>query len=81
MAGFDLRLEQKQKLIMTPELRQAIKILQLSSLELAEYINQIMLDNPLLDTQEEGNSFPDRMGSSLAELEGNPIPECEDPWV
>jgi len=78
MAGFDLRLEQKQKLIMTPELRQAIKILQLSSLELAEYINQIMLDNPLLDTQEEGNSFPDRMGSSLAELEGNPIPECEE---
>ncbi|HZX45918.1 MAG TPA: hypothetical protein VFF83_01440, partial [Clostridia bacterium] len=31
--GFNLSLEQTQKLIMTQELQQAIKILQLSSLE------------------------------------------------
>lgn len=51
--GFGLRLEQTQKLIMTPELRQAIKILQLSSLELNEYVNQAIMENPLIDIKEE----------------------------
>lgn len=49
--GFGLRLEQNQKLIMTPELRQAIKILQLSSLELTDYVNQMILDNPLIEVE------------------------------
>jgi RNA polymerase sigma-54 factor len=51
--GYSLTLEQTQKLIMTPELRQAITILQLPVLELAEYIEQEMLENPLLETKEE----------------------------
>lgn len=51
--GYGLRLEQNQKLIMTPELRQAIKILQLSSLELTEYVNQAILENPLIEFKEE----------------------------
>ncbi len=38
--GFNLQLEQSQKLIMTPQLQQAIKILQFTSLELDKYINQ-----------------------------------------
>jgi len=51
--GYNLRLEQQQKLIMTPELRQAIKILQLSSVELSEYVNQLILENPLIEINEE----------------------------
>lgn len=51
--GFGLRLEQNQKLIMTPELRQAIKILQLSSQELSDYLNEQVLDNPLIELKEE----------------------------
>lgn len=51
--GFGLRLEQTQKLIMTPELRQAIKILQLSSLELNDYVNQAIMENPLIEIKEE----------------------------
>lgn len=51
--GFGLRLEQTQKLIMTPELRQAIKILQLSSIELTDYINQMIMDNPLIEIKDE----------------------------
>ena len=51
--GFGLNLEQHQKLIMTPELRQAITILQLSTIELAEYIDQELLENPLLETKGE----------------------------
>ena len=40
---------QSQKLIMTPELTQAIKILQYTSYELTEYINEALLNNPMLE--------------------------------
>ncbi|MFZ5591871.1 MAG: RNA polymerase sigma-54 factor, partial [Bacillota bacterium] len=50
--GFGLNVEQTQKLIMTPELRQAIAILQLSSLELETYIQQQLQENPLLEISE-----------------------------
>ncbi|MEW6698384.1 MAG: RNA polymerase factor sigma-54 [Bacillota bacterium] len=49
---FGLNLEQTQKLIMTPELRQAITVLQMSSLELTEYVEQQVLENPLLEVRE-----------------------------
>ena len=47
-----LHLEQTQKLIITPELRQAIEILQLSSLDLVDFTNQALMDNPLLEVKE-----------------------------
>lgn len=47
-----LHLEQTQKLIITPELRQAIEILQLSSTDLIEFTSQALLENPLLETHE-----------------------------
>jgi len=40
-----------QQLIMTPQLQQAIKLLQLSRLELLDTITQEMEENPLLDEQ------------------------------
>lgn len=51
--GYGLNIEQVQKLIMTPELRQAITILQLSSLELLDYVEQEALENPVLELKEE----------------------------
>ena len=51
--GFGLNVEQTQKLIMTPELRQAITVLQLSSLELSTYIQQQLQENPLLELGDE----------------------------
>ena len=53
---FELSLQQTQKLIMTPELRQAIAVLQLSSLELVEFIQEQILENPALEieTTEDG---------------------------
>lgn len=51
--GYGLSMEQTQKLIMTPELRQAITILQLSAVELTEYIEQELLENPLLEVKDE----------------------------
>jgi len=47
-----LQLQQTQKLIITPELRQAIEILQLSSIDLLEFANKAMLENPLLELVE-----------------------------
>lgn len=51
--GYGLRLEQTQKLIMTPELRQAITILQLSALELSSFVEEQLMENPLLEVVEE----------------------------
>lgn len=50
--GYGLIQEQALKLVMTPELRQAITILQFSSLDLIEYINQQMSENPIIETAE-----------------------------
>lgn len=48
--SYDLTLEQSQKLIMTPELRQAIELLQFNSLELKEYIAKELEENPMLES-------------------------------
>ena len=54
MAGVGQRLEirQGQGLVMTPQLQQAIKLLQLSNVELAEYCEQELERNPLLERDE-----------------------------
>ena len=49
----DLELKQTQKMIMTPELRQAINILRMSSVELCEYLQEEILNNPVLELEEE----------------------------
>ena len=57
--AFELKqnLKLSQQLIMTPQLQQAIKLLQLSRMELVETINQEMEENPLLEevSPDEGN--------------------------
>lgn len=47
--GYGLYQEQSLKLVMTPELRQAITILQFSALDLLEYINQQLSENPVIE--------------------------------
>ncbi|ADL11869.1 RNA polymerase factor sigma-54 [Acetohalobium arabaticum] len=49
----EISLEQKQELIMTPKLQQAIELLQLSKLELNQRLEQEMLENPVLERAEE----------------------------
>ncbi len=44
-----LDLRQSQTLVMTPQLQQAIKLLQLSNIELSEYVEQEIEQNPLLE--------------------------------
>lgn len=44
-----LELRQSQALVMTPQLQQAIKLLQLSNIELAAYVEEELAQNPLLE--------------------------------
>lgn len=46
-----LEFRQSQSLVMTPQLQQAIKLLQLSNLELAAYVEQELERNPLLEPE------------------------------
>lgn len=46
--GLRLDLRQSQQLVMTPQLQQAIKLLQMSNLELASFVETEMEKNPLL---------------------------------
>jgi RNA polymerase sigma-54 factor len=48
-----LNLRLSQRLVMTPSLQQAIKLLQMSRLELQEVLTQEMVENPILEDQEE----------------------------
>ena len=61
MAGVGQRLEirQGQSLVMTPQLQQAIKLLQLSNIELAEYCEAELEKNPLLE-RDDREAAPDR---------------------
>ncbi|MDO4869578.1 MAG: RNA polymerase factor sigma-54 [Bacillota bacterium] len=47
--GYDLTIEQAQKLVMTPELIQAIQILQFNTQELESYVQEQILVNPVLE--------------------------------
>src|SRR5690349_16380108 len=51
--GMEMRQELKlsQQLVMTPQLQQAIKLLQLSRVELADLVHEEMLENPLMDDE------------------------------
>lgn len=49
--NYNLTLEQSQKLIMTPELRQAIQLLQFNSMELNEYLTKELEENPMLEME------------------------------
>jgi len=69
-----LDLRQSQSLVITPQLQQAIKLLQLSAVELIEYVEQELESNPLLEADETGD------GGALTEGAGN-IDDRSDPGM
>ena len=52
-----LQLRLGQHLTMTPQLQQAIRLLQLSTLELQAEIQEVLESNPLLEVAEEGEEI------------------------
>lgn len=53
-----LDLRQSQNLVMTPQLQQAIKLLQMSNMELAEFVESEIAQNPLLEKKEAESDAP-----------------------
>jgi RNA polymerase sigma-54 factor len=62
-----LLLRQTQSLVMTPQLMQAIKLLQLSHLDLAAYVDGELERNPLLERTAEQDQGRDEPGEAPAE--------------
>src|SRR5207253_4918549 len=57
--GPSLTIRQSQQLVLTPQLTQAIKLLQLSNLELDSFIAEELSKNPLLESRsDEGDEQP-----------------------
>jgi len=58
-----IQLKQGQSLVMTPQLQQAIKLLQLSNIELSAYVDEQLESNPLL---ERGTGDENRRGEDIS---------------
>lgn len=70
--GYELNLSQMQKLVMTPELIQAIQILQFNTQELESFVQEQLLTNPILEVApssqqdtEKSEAEPDKIDSSI----------------
>jgi len=74
------QLRLQQQLVMTPQLQQAIKLLQLTRMELAELVQQEIAENPVLeDTAEEaGGGEESGQDKRLAEAEPTPEPSARE---
>lgn len=78
-----LQLKLGQQLAMTPQLQQAIRLLQLSTLDLQQEIQEALDSNPLLEV-EEGHDEPqvngeDKSASEAAEASANDTSEPDLP--
>jgi RNA polymerase sigma-54 factor len=66
-----LQMRQSQALVMTPQLMQAIKLLQLSNLELAAYVDGELERNPLLERASEGDTGAAEGGAEAGDAAQN----------
>ena len=73
--GPSLSVRQSQQLVLTPQLTQAIKLLQLSNLELEAYIAEELSKNPLLETRSDDDSEQSAPAADAPETEGDEAPE------
>ena len=62
-----LQVKLSQKLILTPSLQQAIKLLPMSTLELAEMLNQELTENPLLEEDAETQAIEEAAAAETEE--------------
>ncbi len=69
-----------QKLILTPSLQQAIKLLPMSTLELADLLNQEMVENPLLEEVPTEDLQPAEQAQQDKTEADKPNAEKNDQW-
>ena len=70
-----MQMKMSQQLIMTPQLQQAIKLLQLSRAELEELIEQTLIENPVLEGGIDMDTFPNKSEDSPETAETAESPE------
>src|SRR5215468_9703165 len=71
-----------QRLVLTPQLRQRIEMLQMTSLELTDLIQQQLLENPVLEevpTQEEVQELAEKVLDHLASSDNDSTFEAAAP--
>ena len=76
-----LELRQGQQLVMTPQLQQAIRLLQFSNMELAEYVDAELERNPLLERED---NQPQAKSNDEPSPEPQPEPSSsggEEEWL
>ncbi|HMV22493.1 MAG TPA: RNA polymerase factor sigma-54, partial [Rhodocyclaceae bacterium] len=69
-----LQLKLSQHLALTPQLQQSIKLLQLSTLEMNQEIERYLLENPLLEREDEGDSWSPARSTEAAPGETREAP-------
>ena len=82
--GYGLIQDQRMKLVMTPELRQAIQVLTTSAVDLIQYIQDQAVENPVLEIEDsaDGGTGPggDRKCGTTGGL-GGVYEGWRDPWA
>ncbi len=79
--GARLEFRQSQNLVMTPQLMQSIKLLQMSNIELSEFVDSEIESNPLLERDEQEPGSPDdRRDDNAGSLETD-IAGGSDEWT
>src|SRR6478609_1077262 len=68
-------IRQSQQLVLTPQLRQAIQLLQLSNLELESFLAEELSKNPLLEAQPGENDSEAAPSEFAEEVEGDDAPD------
>ena len=69
-----------QKLILTPSLQQAIKLLPMSTLELVDLLNQEMVENPLLEEVPTEELQPADAAAQTDKADAEDAPQKTDAW-
>ncbi|MEM4658910.1 MAG: RNA polymerase factor sigma-54 [Candidatus Methanosuratincola sp.] len=75
------RLVQKQSLVLTQELQLFLKLIQMNTIELREYLSEQLIENPTLEENEDGGQsldFPETGTSSNTDEEEVSTPDFQD---
>jgi RNA polymerase sigma-54 factor len=78
-----LSLRMSQQLTLTPQLQQSIRLLQLSTLEMDQEIDQMLEDNPFLEREEPSTALQEEFGVEQADQPvsvGDQIAEAQIEW-
>ncbi len=74
-----LQLRQTQGLALTPQLMQSINLLQMSSLELNNFVQNEIVNNPLLEINESASEFPEERRAEIVNKDSMEISQSRKP--